>query len=232
MHPLITAAAKAAAELNPLTNFMMKAAEEYAQIAHEESIRLAVEAIDNRVAKLQDRVSVDAVRRDEFVDLLKSWAATVQRTQYEEKLTAAGNVLANAMLRDGDHEKLTYSELDHFTRCLEQLSLKAIHVLHAIINRANLGRRPAETHRRNVRFEFVRLREDLNGIDPDLLMGLLGELNSFGLIFLPSEPGVSMGQEGERKYHNHAIESTPLGYRFKAYILDPGRTAETTQAGA
>jgi hypothetical protein len=100
-----------------------------------------------------------------------------------------------------------------------------------VLNRANLGRRGEEVQRQNVRFEFVRLQQQLGGMDADLLMGLLGELSSFGLIFLPSEPAVSMGQ-ADRKYHNHAIESTPLGWRFKAYVLDPGSTQETGQARA
>ena len=46
---------------------------------------------------------------------------------------AAVRLIANALLSDGDAEKLTYTEADYFARCLDTLSNGALEVLgHAL----------------------------------------------------------------------------------------------------
>jgi hypothetical protein len=68
--------------------------------------------------------------------------------------------------------------------------------------------------RENVRMSFANLNKRLPGMEPDLLMGLLGELNSFHLVYVTATPGVRLVN-----YANCPIELPPIGFRFATYIL-------------
>jgi hypothetical protein len=61
----------------------------------------------------------------------------------------------------------------------------------------------------------------MDGYNADLLMGLVGELNMLGLVHLRGD-GITGYDDEQRKYSNHIVETTPLRYRFKTFILDPG----------
>jgi hypothetical protein len=223
--PLLRAAVKTAAGTNPVTALISQAIDEYAGEAHEKAAERAAACIDDRLNALGDRIDVDLVRKEEFVDLFKNCAVIIDRTQYDEKLRAAANILGNALIRAGEPDKLSYVELDHFTRCVEQLSIGSLRVLGKAIARGTLpgvGRHGSEVHQRNVRFDFSQLQSDVSEYDPYLLMGLLGELDTFGLLHLAGVPGVG---HGSHPYHNYPVETTPLGYKFMRFILEPGTSS-------
>lgn len=223
LSPLLRAALKTAAGTNPVTGFVAQAIEEYAQDAHDRATAKAAELTTRRIAELGYRIDVQCVKTDEWFDLFKNCMVITSRTQHEEKLRAAANILGNALLKADDPDKLPYEELDHFTRCIENLSIGAIHVLAKVLERGRLQDRRHQDNNladRNVKMDFGQLRADLGEPDADLLLGLLGELNSFNLVHLRAIPGIGFG-DGERKYHNYPVETTPLGHRFKKFILDP-----------
>jgi len=221
--PLLRAALKTAAGTNPVTGLVAQALEEYAQEAHDRATAKAAELTTRRIAELGYRIDVQCVKTDQFFDLFKNLTVVTSRTQYEEKYRAAANILGNALLKAGDADKLPFDELDHFTRCIENLSISAIRVLHRALERGVIQdrrHRDNDLSQRNVRIEFGQLRADLGEPDADLLLGLVGELNSFNLLHLKGIPGIGYG-DGEQKYHNYPVETTPLGHRFKKFILDP-----------
>src|SRR5262249_49733712 len=104
------------------------------------------------------------------------------RTHREEKLRAAAGLLANLLLKPGDPGKLSYTELDHFVRCLDALSIGAITVLGAA---SSIVRASASNLGGRERFAFERLRSKLpRQMEPELIMGLVGELSACYLLHL------------------------------------------------
>lgn len=169
-----------------------------------------------RVNELGERIDAAAAESANFLDLAKNCYLVVRRTQQEEKLRAAANILANALLKSGDPDKLQFTELDHFTRCLESVSLGSIQVLGKAIEYAKTQRKRVEAE--VVKVDFKWLREQFP-IDSHLLMGLVGELVAFNLLFSRGTGNTSFEND---IYWSLGIETTPLGYRFSEYILEPG----------
>ena len=130
-----------------------------------------------------------------------------------KKRSAAVRLIANILLREGDTDKLTYTELDHFVHCLDKLSIGAVEALgHAveIVQRNN----PADLEGKSVSFNFQDIQSKMPEIAPDLLMGLIGELNGENLLHLPSAPGIRTAD-----YANYPAELTPIGGKFALRFL-------------
>ena len=185
---------------------------DYVPTATQRSIDSTVNLLRRRLADLEGRIDADAVNKDEFSELWKSCYLIVVRTHQESKLRAAAALMANILLKDGDPEKLSYTELDHFVRCVDALSIGAIEALgHTVL----LARRDIRRYgRENVRLEFADVHRRLADFAPDLLMGLLQELNSFHLVHLEGSPGVRTPN-----YANYPIELPPIGARFATHVM-------------
>lgn len=186
---------------------------DYIPSATQRSIGKAIEMLKERLKSVEGRLDVDAVNKDEFAELFKSCYLTIVRTHQEEKLQAATALIANILLKNGDPDKLSYTELDHYTRAIDSLSTGAIKVLgHAY--------RIVQSHDREThiwppsRFNFGQLREQIGNMEPDLLMGLVAELNNFNLLHLSGDPSVRM-----RFFDNSPIEFTSLGKNFVVHLL-------------
>ena len=164
-----------------------------------------------RLERLEGRLDLEAVDKDEFAELFKSCYILTLRTHQEEKLRGAAGLLANLLLSADDTARLTYTELDHFARCLETLSIGAIH---ALIAACKLGEVYGRPDSESARFNFEDLNRVLPGTSPDLLMGLVGELNAMNLVHLAGIPGVRT-----ERYANYPLELTPLGLRFVRRII-------------
>ena len=175
------------------------------------SVEHTQELLKQRLVDLEDRIDPELVNKEEFAELFKSCYLTIVRTHQESKRRGAASLLSNILLKEGDAEKLSYTELDHFARCLDALSIGAIEVLGHVVALAKSDR---EYGIGLVRKNFAGIHQRVTNIAPDLLMGLLGELNSFNLVHLTGSP--SMRSEN---YANYPIELTPLGVRFAEQIL-------------
>jgi len=188
--------------------------EDYVPSATQRSIETAIEILKQKLEQISDRINPDTVNKDEFAELFKSCYLSIVRTQQRAKLNAAAALLANILLRDGDPEKLTYTELDHFARCLETLSIGAIETLGHAVEIASKGK-PKEYRVQPVRFDFEDLQKRMPDTDAFLLMGLVGELNSMNLIHMAGAPQIATPA-----YANYPIQLTPLGARFCKQLLE------------
>jgi hypothetical protein len=213
---------KAIAAATPFGSLLVSLINDAASNAHERAEQRANEILVDRLEELEGRVDKERITTDEFVDLYKNCWVVQQRSLYDEKLRGAANIIANALLKDGDGDRLTYDELDHFTRCLEHLSIGAIHILTKAINYAdkkNRGLNSYKVDRNNIRVDFGELQSLAPEIDANLLMGLLGELASFHLLHSLGSP--TARYDGKQIYSNYPFETTPLGYRFVQHVLSP-----------
>ena len=199
---------------------------DYVPLSTQRSIEKATLSLKEELDKLHDRVDLEAVNKDEFADLFKSSFLAIVRTTNEEKLRAASAILVNLFLKPGDSDKLPYTELDHFIRCLDQLSVGALAVLGFVYDLGGKNvppnysegdiRRSLEALRsvQGIRLEFRAVHAGMKEVDPSLLMGLLGELNAGNLIHLPGVPTIRTPDFG-----NYPIELTALGIRFVERVL-------------
>jgi len=187
---------------------------DYVPSATQRSIEIATEILKQKLTQLEDRIDPETVNKEEFAELFKSCYLSIVRTQQKTKLNAAAGLIANILLKKDDPEKLSYTELDHFARCLDTLSIGAIETLGHTVDIARQSK-PKEYKDQPSRFNFEQLQERMSGTDPFLLMGLLGELNSINLLHLAGAPQIP----SREVYANYPIQSTPLGVRFCERLL-------------
>ena len=189
---------------------------DYIPTATQRSIEQTMEMLKDRLEKLENRIDPGAVNKDEFSELFKTCYYTAVRTHQESKLRAVVALLENLLLKENDPEKLSYTELDHFARCIEVLSVGAIEVLGYVVkvgrqrDRKKFGNQP-------VSLDFQDVQNCVPRMDPDLLMGLLGELNAYHLVHLIGSPNVRT-----KNYGNYPLEIPPIGCRFATSVLRVG----------
>lgn len=186
---------------------------DYIPTATERSIQEALRLLGARIVELEDRIDVESMNKDQFSELFKSNYYIIVRTHQKEKLQCAVNLIANILLKDGDPDKLSYTELDHFTRCLESLSSGAVEVLTHISVMAEVDSKRYREER-VFRFEFRSLHSKMSNIDADFLMGLISELNSHNFLHIDGVPSIRT-----ENYGNYSMEFTSLGRRFVDHIL-------------
>jgi len=187
---------------------------DYVPLSTQRSIEKTTELLKQKLTALEGRIDTEAVNKDEFSDLFKSCYLVVVRTTQEEKLRAASRILANLLLKPGDPEKLSYTELDHFVHCLDGLSIGAIVTLAAVDRLAVKGKvQPDNDGHQTIAFK--ELSEKLKELQPALLLGLVGELNGFNLLHIHGRPAIPTSQ-----YGNYPISLTPLGKRFVEGFLE------------
>ena len=211
----VLAVAKAALNAVPVVGGPVASLiEDYIPTATQLTIEKMLNDVSARLQALGDRIDLSAVDRDEFAELFKSTYLVVVRTHQEAKLKAAANLIVNILLRPGDPEKLSYTELDHYVRCLDQLSVGAIQVLaHAVaLAEKNESGRLAES---SVRITFEDIQTKAAAASPSLLMGLVGELDGHNLIHRAGVPSIRTPD-----YGNYSLEVTPLGARFAKRLLE------------
>jgi hypothetical protein len=206
-HALI--AFKAAANLVPVFGGALASLiSDYIPLSTHRSVERATELLKEELTTLGDRIDAEKVDRDQFSDLFKSCYLVIVRTSHEAKLRAAAALLANLLLKDGDPDKVSYTELDHFVRSLDALSVGAIAALGAAQNIVvKLGAQPDAQG--DISFRFEDLQSNLKQFAPALLMGLLAELNALNLLRTEGRPALATGQ-----YGNYPLTLTTLGNRF------------------
>ncbi|OEU66532.1 MAG: hypothetical protein BA863_04775 [Desulfovibrio sp. S3730MH75] len=186
---------------------------DYIPSATEKSKNRAIELLEKRLKELEGRLDPSNVNKDQFAELFKSSYLSIVRSHNDAKLRAATNLIANILLEKGDIEKLSYTELDHFARCVENLSSGAIEVLSVAVRMAKKDRKVVlETS--DFRMNFSELKAMFSNMTPSLLMGLIGELDSANLLHRKGTPTITAGE-----YSNYPIELTLLGVRFVKHIL-------------
>ena len=213
---------KAALSSLPFTGGIASLIADYVPSSTEKSIRKAISALRKRLDQLGERVDVAAVDPDEFSDAVKSFLLLTQRTSREEKLRGAGNLLANLLLTNDDPERLTYTEADHFWRCLDALSIGAIRLLGLICQEMNT-RGLREAPGGEYMFAAGDVVPMMNDLSPHLVLSLVAELDALNLL-RKAAASVSLASQGYRE--NDAIFLTRTGLRFVEMVLQAGHGEE------
>ena len=185
---------------------------DYVPLSTHKATKEAFDMLARKLDKMQERIDADAVNKDEFAELFKSCYLIIVRTHQKEKLNAAASLITNILLKEGDPDKLTYTELDHFVRCLDFLSIGAVKVLGKIFGIIKPeGNEPLYSVKMQVNFEAVR--KQMADCDLVLLMSLLTELNSMNLVY------IEVPMIKTENYGNYGIELTNLGTRFVTHLM-------------
>ena len=163
---------------------------------------------------LQDRIDTEVVNKDEFSEIFKSSYLLIQRSHQQRKIQAAVNLIVNILLKKDDPKRLSYTELDHFARCLDLLSIGALEVLDVIVATYRDPQERKRVFRSERELQFDSLSKKFPHFQPPLLMGLMAELSSLNLVYLLPAPPVRTAD-----YGNQVIELTPLGERFVTHLL-------------
>ena len=192
---------------------------DYIPTATEKTRDRAIKFLRTRLEELGQRIDAEAVNKDDFAELFKSCYLSIVRSHRDEKLKAATGILANFLLREGDTDKLSYTELDHYARCVETLSSGAVEVLGMVVRIAHSGSRLFEESKldwtiNSYEMNFGDLRTRFPQYSPELLMGLVAELDRANLLHR-GVPGIR-----ESDYANYTVELTPLGQRFARFLID------------
>ena len=147
------------------------------------------------------------------------------KTTRQEKIQAAANIVANAMLADGDPQKISYSELDHFLNAVDALSAGALHVL-AISSQVPPSQSTCDLLNPSgpgeVKFNSGNLVNRISDIDPLLVMSLVAQLHNWNLL-RRGEVGVTQYDRERRVPTNIPIYLTEPGYKFVRFILQDGQ---------
>jgi len=186
----------------PVAGAIASLIDDYIPKSTEVSLNNFIVDLKNRLEALGNRIEVEMINKDEFAELFISCYQGVVRTRQQDKIKIFARILANILLKEGDAEKVTYSELDHLVRAMDNISVGALRVLAAIFSYSS---KISSGNRLN----FSDISSIIKDLDPSLIMGLLNELNSVNLIHMPGAPMVR-----ERDYANYPIELTELGRRF------------------
>ena len=214
----ILSSIKAALSSLPFAGGIASLIADYVPSSTEKSVRKAISQLQNRLEQLGERVDLASVDPDEFSDAVKSFLLLTQKTSREEKLRGAANLFANLLLKNDDPERLTYTEADHFWRCLDSLSIGAIRLL-GLVCRKVKTQRIREAPGGEYMFTAADVVPLMNDVPPHIVLSLVAELNAWNLLRKESAP-VTLATEGYRE--NDQIFLTPTGPRFVESVLHPG----------
>lgn len=199
---------------------------DYVPFTTQRSIDKAIELLRQRLLELESRIDPETVNKDEFAELFKTCYLTIVRTHQESKLRGTAALIANVLLKNGDPDKLSYIELDHFARCLDALSVGAITVFSKIVEIAKPRDRGRSFGVESIRLDFRDISSQLPEMSPDLLMAIVQELNSLHLIHLQASPTVRTPD-----YANYALEVPPIARRFSDHVLELDAAKATENQG-
>lgn len=204
----------------PFTGGIASVIADYVPKSTERAVWKAIEYLNARLDALGNRIDRNTVDEDEFSDSIKSFLRLSQRSSQDEKLKAAANILANIMLKDGDPDKLSYSELDHFSRCVESLSIGALRVLGECYSFAK--RHPLNKTAEGFRVNSGELIRQIEEQSPDLIMSLVTELDSWNLVQDGSRQSFARTYaeiRGMSYCSNIPLHLTRMGIKFVEHIL-------------
>lgn len=203
---------KAGLSLHPIGGVVASLLGDYLPSATDRAVKEFTAEFEKRLAALENRLDSELVGTDDFLELFKSSFLIVMRSHKQARLKAAALLLSNALLKEGDTEKLSYTELDHFVRALDSLSIGALNLLAKLT--PPRGGTHLQPRRRHDRVNFDQLAAPNAFGDAQLLMGLARELEAFSLV------EIAIPQIRTENFGNCAIILTDLGLRFSFVVLD------------
>ena len=176
--------------VKPLLRHHTSLVADYIPTATQRSIEEALRSLREKLVALQDRIDTEVVNKDEFSEIFKSSYLLIQRSHQQRKIQAAVNLIVNILLKKDDPKRLSYTELDHFARCLDLLSIGALEVLDVIVATYRDPQERKRVFRSERELQFDSLSKKFPHFQPPLLMGLMAELSSLNLVYLLPAPPV------------------------------------------
>ena len=208
---------KAALSSLPFTGGIASLIADYVPRSTGRAIWQAIGFLNEKLQDLGDRIDTGGIDEDEFSDTVKSFLMTIQKTSQEEKLRGAANLLANVCLKDGESDKLPYTEIDHFFRCLESLSVGAIYVLGVVCKMVE-ARGTRKSPAGEYTLTYGDIVPEINNLPPHTIISLMSELNSLNLLRLETAT-ISLATQGYQE--NYQAFLTPMGVKFVKHVLGP-----------
>jgi hypothetical protein len=178
---------------------------DYIAASTQRRIEAALEELRQRVDTLGARVDVESVDKEDFAELFKASYSQLVRSHTRSKTSASLGVLLNLLLAPGDAQKLSYDELDHFSRCIDMLSRGALQILPFI--------EPSRQKPMKMGDLMARYPET----DEALLYGLVQELTAVNLV---EQPPMRVGSSSVK---DQFVIITALGQRFLSHVLALGQ---------
>ena len=163
--------------VKPLLRHHTSLVADYIPTATQRSIEEALRSLREKLVALQDRIDTEVVNKDEFSEIFKSSYLLIQRSHQQRKIQAAVNLIVNILLKKDDPKRLSYTELDHFARCLDLLSIGALEVLDVIVATYRDPQERKRVFRSERELQFDSLSKKFPHFQPPLLMGLMAELS-------------------------------------------------------
>lgn len=201
--------------------FLTKVLKEVFPKQAEQAQQRAIDQLGRRLREAEARIDEQQAWTPDFYGLFNDWARITRQTAREEKLLAAANIVTNSLLKPGEPDKLPFNELEHFSHCVENLSVAAIHVLAAVFKCAEVtdNGRKGKLKQENIRVDLGSVLAKLPTMDQDLVFGLCRELDGYNLVYARDLSNIRVG-EAKMKYAGHPVETTPLGFRFVTHIIE------------
>jgi len=209
LEPAITLV-KAALNLIPVGGSIASLLSDYIPSSRQRALEKAVKFFSEKAAEMEGRIKPDTIDKDDFVELFNKFEALAKKTNREEKLRTAANILANALLPAGDPKRSPFDELDHLMHCVDALSSGAITVLGASIQ----IRPPRHASGGDTPFQFSELRRKLPDVDPHVVLGLATELRSLNLLHMTE------GLIGGPDFEGYQLRVTHVGLRFAQRFIE------------
>ena len=107
---------KAICATNPFTAVIASLINDYVPKSYDISLNNFIYDIKDSLERLENRIDTDAINKDEFAELFISCCSGVTKTNKRIKIRIFARMFTNIMLKEGDYEKISYSELDHLVR--------------------------------------------------------------------------------------------------------------------
>lgn len=191
---------------------------DYVPTSSQKVIERSVEILRQKIACLIERIDVETLDKEEFSELFKSCYLVIIRSHKRKKLNAATSLIANILLKNDDPDKLSYTELDHYVRTIDSLSIGAIEVLGHIYD-LSIQHALKHSEHQNIsinppKIGIIQIQDLLEKIDTFLLNGLISELTTQHLVKM------SFLREKDIQYGEYKVLLTPLGLRFTKYVLN------------
>lgn len=209
----VLAVGKAALSLFPITGAVASLISDYVPSSAQRAQAKFVEQLNEKLKELQERIDVEGVNKENFAELYAACEALARRTNRDEKLRAAANLLANLLLKDGDPAKCSYEELDHFLQCIDKLSIGAISVLGAA-RQVQITSGQVVSAQSDRAFNFRELAQKFPTLDGNLVMSLASELRAFHLVY------ISEGLINAPNYESYSVRVTAIGGRLAKTFIE------------
>lgn len=182
------------------------------------SLEDTINFIKIRLTHMESRINEEELEnnKNHTVELFQNCMIIAASTVNEDKLKILAAIVVNSLLATSDSERISFSELDLFSRCVDNISGDSIQVLCALYKAA----KPSEHKRHAGLLHHVSASDVMSNLSQDvdihLCRSLLKELSNCHLAELSSNTGA---RGPDQAYASNNIWLTPQGESFTERLI-------------